>query len=382
MKKLTLFCLLVFSAAGLSALETEDIFYVVSTGQLQEYRNLKNEVFDINSRDKNGRTLLIAAIYGILEFQHKNSGTTALHEAAKIGDFETVEMLLKNGADAFVTDESGMTPYLLSLKNANTSSSEVILKYLKSGKIRSSENSVTGFIEKNYIPIIEDLLKKKINVNVKDFSGNTAVHYAVQTGLYDIVKVLIDNNANVNILSDSTGKSPLILSSEGGFPDITELLLANKADVNVAYSDAKAADNKNQSGINLAGIQYFEVPQEYNLKIIIHSENKNNPDNDRRCYYKVYIDKVEAGRTSVGLETQNKVFTASVDANRHLLRIEKYDLDESQKKYIQVNNIYQPDPDFIYIETFGDRILKIDVVHTPRNIKSRYEMSFVKKGEL
>ncbi len=382
MKKIIIFWFILIFSVGLFALEPEDLFYVVSTGQSEEYKKLKTEIFDINSRDKYGRTLLIAAVYGILDFQHKNSGNTALHAAAENGDFETAELLLKSGADAYVFDGNNQIPYLIALKNQNTATAEIIFKYMQSGKVRIADNSVTNFIIKNYIPIIEDLSEKNIDVNLKDFSGNSALHYAVRSGMVDIVKLLIDKGANVNIISEETKKSALILSSEAGFVQITDLLLSKGADANIAYTSAVTSEIKNPASQFISEVSYYEEPRGYNLKIVVKTDETGNPDSDTRCYYKIYIDKVEAGRTSVGLESQNKIFTALVDANKHLLRIEKFNLDETQKKYIQVNNIYQPDPDFVYFETFNDRILQINIVHTSRNIKSVYDVRFVKKGEL
>ncbi len=98
-----------------------------------------------------------------------------------------------------------------------------------------------------------------------------------------------------------------------------------------------------------------------NLFVSIRDADISNPENDRRSYYRVFIDKVEEGRTSIALESQVKVFDAMVSAERHLVTIEKWALDEKAGKYVKLNNIDQPRPNFVYVEVPADRVVKITV---------------------
>ncbi len=86
-----------------------------------------------------------------------------------------------------------------------------------------------------------------------------------------------------------------------------------------------------------------------NFRITIVDTDITNPEKDRRCFYWIYIDKQKAGRTTVGLESQNKVFESNLEPNNHLVRIEKWILEDEQKRYVKLNNIEQPKPDFIYV---------------------------------
>jgi len=86
----------------------------------------------------------------------------------------------------------------------------------------------------------------------------------------------------------------------------------------------------------------------YNFKLLAYDENINDPQSDRRSFYKVYIDKIETGRTTIGLESQIKSFETRLSSNRHLLIVEKWVLVEKKKKYIKLNNIDQPKPHFLY----------------------------------
>jgi len=76
----------------------------------------------------------------------------------------------------------------------------------------------------------------------------------------------------------------------------------------------------------------------------------NDPGLDRYSYYKIYIDKVEAGRTTIGLESQKKTFEKKLSVNTHLLSVEKWTLNEKSGEYEKLNNVRQPKPSYCYFE--------------------------------
>ncbi|HPK45420.1 MAG TPA: hypothetical protein PLV62_10610, partial [Spirochaetota bacterium] len=88
-----------------------------------------------------------------------------------------------------------------------------------------------------------------------------------------------------------------------------------------------------------------------NFRFIAYDTGITNPDEDKRCYYKIFIDKIDAGRTTIGLESQKKYFEAKLSSNMHLIVVEKWVLDEREGEYKKVNNILQPKPNFFYFET-------------------------------
>lgn len=98
---------------------------------------------------------------------------------------------------------------------------------------------------------------------------------------------------------------------------------------------------------------------ENNFYISIFDSDINNPENDRRCYYMIYIDKIEAGRTVTGLESQEKDFETLLTPNRHLIKVEKWILNESLGRYVKMNNIDQPKPDFIYVNIEERKIVRV-----------------------
>lgn len=125
-------------------------------------------------------------------------------------------------------------------------------------------------------------------------------------------------------------------------------------------------------------IDDYKKPEEYNVKIVIKDNSIVNPDSDRRCYYRVFVDKVEIGRTTTGLESQDKTLEVRLDPNKHLVKVEKYILDEKKGKYEKLNNIDQPKPDYIYVDLPEDKIVNLLLDHNSLNQKSNYQVDFEK----
>ena len=99
----------------------------------------------------------------------------------------------------------------------------------------------------------------------------------------------------------------------------------------------------------------------------------NTPGKDQRVFYKIFIDKEELGRTTTGLESQKKIFETNLSENKHLLRVEKWVLNDNEE-YVKANNVLQPKPDFVYFDIVADKatFVVLDV-----NNKGQYEF-FVK----
>ncbi len=83
-----------------------------------------------------------------------------------------------------------------------------------------------------------------------------------------------------------------------------------------------------------------------NFRFVAYDTGITHPDDDKRCYYKVFIDKIDAGRTTIGLESQKKYFEAKLSPNTHVIVVEKWVLDEREGEYKKLNNILQHKPNY------------------------------------
>ena len=105
---------------------------------------------------------------------------------------------------------------------------ELLEKGVSVDAVVKEESSWTALMwasMKGYISIVKLLLDNKANVDWSPTQSKiTALHLASKYGHKDIVESLLDNGANVNAQT-SGGFTALINASEGGHKDIVELLL-------------------------------------------------------------------------------------------------------------------------------------------------------------
>lgn len=74
-------------------------------------------------------------------------------------------------------------------------------------------------------------LVKDFNLDIRDSYGETLLWKAVQIGLVDFIRILLNNGANINI-PDNDGWTPLHIAVLNQNKDIVKLLLSNNPDVN------------------------------------------------------------------------------------------------------------------------------------------------------
>lgn len=73
--------------------------------------------------------------------------------------------------------------------------------------------------------IVEILLENEAEVDVKDNNFKTPLYIASQLGLIDIVNILLKNGANPNIFRDSCGSTPVFIAAQNGHSAVLTLLL-------------------------------------------------------------------------------------------------------------------------------------------------------------
>ncbi len=112
-----------------------------------------------------------------------------------------------------------------------------------------------------------------------------------------------------------------------------------------------------------------------NFRFIAYDTGITNPDDDKRCYYKIFIDKLDAGRTTIGLESQKKYFEAKLSSNMHLIVVEKWVLDEREGEYKKVNNILQPKPNFFYFETKASSLTELIMINDKMVNKAQFAVT-------
>jgi ankyrin repeat protein len=132
-------------------------------------------------------------------------GSTALHDAAEVGDVELVRALLAAGADVDPTTRLGAyTPLHLAAAGARSD-------------------------------VVRELLDAGADPNATTETGDVvALHFAAAAGDVASIRALLDAGADVNLRESARGQTPLIFAASRGRVDAVRALIDAGADIEAA----------------------------------------------------------------------------------------------------------------------------------------------------
>ncbi len=260
-------------------------------GDVEKTKSLIEDGVDINSQDENGYTPLHrAAQSGSIEVAQLliasgadvNTkgllGRAPLHEAARSGLKDVIELLLVHGAkvnekttqNVYEGDLSwnywpaGATPLFFStyypdvveillehgaeVNVINDAKESIIDEAIYHGNRKVVELLIASGVNINihhaaYIGALEkvrSLIEDGSNINTKEKAGGrTPLHRAVEGGHKEVIKLLLENEADINIKNNS-GETPLKNAVKLGYREIAELLISSSADINVFDKNGKS----------------------------------------------------------------------------------------------------------------------------------------------
>lgn len=135
---------------------------------------------------------------------------TILMLSVRNNDLKTVKIILSHMVDININDYDGLTPLLSSVINHNTDMTRLLFEYNADPNIcdingwsplmvsiANHDNNENNSSHSNK-PIIELLLNNKADVGKSNDSGYTPMIICAMNGEMDIMKMLVERNANVN----------------------------------------------------------------------------------------------------------------------------------------------------------------------------------------
>ena len=191
------------------------------------FKVLLNAGADVNTIDFVGNNVLMHLIEGnhqdlahILlqtgkcKFDAFNSrGKTALHYAVHLDDIRMVQMLLEAGVNPEILGQSGESPLMCA---------------------QSKE-------------VVDVLLEAGCDPKHTDGNGMPCLHYAIIHRNAEVANTLIHRGADVNLVFDDNGKTPLFFALIYWLPSTVEALVSHGADI-------AARDHQNRGAV------YFVAP--------------------------------------------------------------------------------------------------------------------------
>lgn len=169
---------------------------------------------DVNQRAKDGSTLIhlaskcghpdVALFFvkrGVPLQMPNKEGAICLHEAAKQGHVSVVKSLLMKGASVNVMTKDFYTPLHTAVRHGKHLVVQVVLGFgadvnCRGGQNREAPLHLAARLKSDARHVSEMLLKSGANVNAATEDGITPLHIAIEAGNYDLVRMLLDENAD------------------------------------------------------------------------------------------------------------------------------------------------------------------------------------------
>ncbi|OWF52231.1 uncharacterized protein LOC110448031 [Mizuhopecten yessoensis] len=159
---------------------------------------------------------------------------SALLWAARWGHNETVKFLLERKADVSLENDKKSTALYWSVRYQLI---DTVVILLEKGKANPNQTRLLGLVAPIVMAsalgnndIVKVLLDNGADVNMTIRGGETPLHHAAKEGHLDVVQTLLDKQADLNA-QDEKGERSLTLAAQNGHADVVKYLLKCGADM-------------------------------------------------------------------------------------------------------------------------------------------------------
>lgn len=185
----------------------------------------------ILTKTPDGSLLLTAVFNGAREVMRAllpRFPQLTIHEASSVGDAQRLQRILEeNPALVSAPHEQGFSPLGLAAFFGHKAAVQVLLA--RGAEVDAVDTSqfantpLDAAVAANHLEVVKILLQNHASVNVRAAAGHTPLHKAAMNGNLEIAKLLIEAKADVNA-TDDAGKTPLAYAGEKGHPEVEALL--------------------------------------------------------------------------------------------------------------------------------------------------------------
>ena len=233
--------LLIASGADVKAVNSSGVTALHwSPGEPRKARLLLDRGADVHARSQLGRTPLLVA-------------------ASTNGTAETVGLLLERGADVNAADSIGVTPLIAAASVNDITVAKLLLakgaEANAKANVGQASTALMGAAHNGNVELARLLMARKVELDVVSadragivkngpvrFGNVTALHMAASSGSAEIVELLLEAGAAVDI-PDVRGMTALTWAVSTDHPDprVVRMLLDKRADASAASNGAESA---------------------------------------------------------------------------------------------------------------------------------------------
>jgi len=149
----------------------------------------------------------------------------SIFDIARNGTVAEVKDLMKQNPDIInQTNENCFSPLILACYKGNVEVAEFLIDHVKDVNYKSQEGTALAGLSVKYNKVlVEHLLKKNADPNIKDATGSTPLFWAVKFGNKELTELLLQYKADKSI-KDTEGKTPFEYALQTNNKEIINLL--------------------------------------------------------------------------------------------------------------------------------------------------------------
>ncbi len=142
----------------------------------------------------------------------------------------TIQDAVSKGVNLNSIDSTGKTLLLTASFYGHSDIVRLLIEKGADVNLRSTITALMGASNRGHVDVVKILLERNAQLEARSENGMTALMFASQGGYANIVKLLLDKGANVNSKMED-GTTALKLASDKGYADVVTLLLQGGAEV-------------------------------------------------------------------------------------------------------------------------------------------------------
>ena len=202
-------------------------------------------LIDACAHNNKAAVIFLADIGINLNYQNTN-GSTAMKVASYFDHMDIVKLLLSKNVDLNAIDNDQKTLLMFLIINEKL---DVALYLLNNAtdRINIDAKEIDGWTalmiscQKGYADIVKKLLQKNADVNLPNNTDTTALMVAVHTSRFDITELLLQNGANSNLQNKNGTTALMIACQDTNCSKVAQLLLHHGANPNIQNEDGTTA---------------------------------------------------------------------------------------------------------------------------------------------
>ena len=242
-------CLLCASAQG----HTETVRYLVGLPEVDLSHKVNDGCVALHcAADLQRADVVDVLIDAGADIEIKDDmGRSPLHWACRSGALDVVKLLVKAGAGVRATDNDGNTCLMCASSEGHTETVRYLVGLPEvdlSHKVNDGWSALHCAADLKHADVVKVLIDAGADIEIKDDTGHSLLHWACRSGALDVVKLLAKAGAGVRV-TDNQGHTCLMCASAQGHTDTVHYL------VGLPQVDLSHKDNNGCTALHHAGDQ-------------------------------------------------------------------------------------------------------------------------------